>query len=190
MHSMGLAYSKENEGSLYPNTTTGGSPVPSPGDAVPPGGCVVYKWLVNEGAAPYSGTGSRVWSYHSFVNMASDLNTGPMGLTIVYQRGMMNRTMATHREFVLLYENFDESMSFLASTNAKMYGNSTNSSETAMTVTLEHSYSGNMSFWKPQLVNMSTVSLSSTQAPQFYTLNGRVFSNLAPFEMCTDDKAI
>lgn len=102
----------------------------------------------------------------------------------------MNKTMATHREFVLLYENFDESMSFLASTNAKIYGNSTNMSSNAMPVTLEHNYSGNMSFWKSQLTNMPTVSLSSTQAQQFYTLNGRVFSNLAPFELCTDDRAI
>ncbi len=48
MHSMGLAYSKLNEGSLYPNYTASvkdnqTAPV---GDAVPPGRCAVYKWLV------------------------------------------------------------------------------------------------------------------------------------------------
>ncbi|CZR60586.1 uncharacterized protein PAC_10482 [Phialocephala subalpina] len=169
MHSMGLSYSKENEGSLNPNTTKGGSPTPLPGDAVPRGGCVM-------------------WSYHSFVNMASDLNTGLSGPTIVYNPGMMNKTMATHREFVLLYENSNESMSFLASTNAKMYGNATSS--TGMPVMLERNYAGNMSFWELQLTNMPTVLLSSTRAPQFYTFNGRVFSNLAPFEVCIDDKAI
>ncbi len=71
-----------------------------------------------------------------------------------------------------------------------MYGNATNASSNAIPVTLEHNYSGNMSFWKAQLTNMPTVSLSSTQAPQWDTLNGAVFSNLAPFEMCTDDRAI
>jgi hypothetical protein len=39
MHSMGLYYSKDNEGSLYWNGSA-----PAAGDAVPPGGCVVYKW--------------------------------------------------------------------------------------------------------------------------------------------------
>ncbi|KAE8453962.1 hypothetical protein EG329_007738 [Mollisiaceae sp. DMI_Dod_QoI] len=190
MHSMGLAYSKEFEGSIYPNTTTGGAPTPAPGDAVAPGDCVVYKWLINDGSAPYPGTDSTLWSYHSFVNMAADLNTGLQGPTIVYNSGMMNSTMASHREFILLYENFDETQSFLASTNQIMYGNATNASSNAIPVTLEHNYSGNTSFWKPQLTNMPTVTLSSTQAPQWYTLNGAVFSNLPPFEMCTDDRAI
>jgi hypothetical protein len=40
MHSMGLFYTKESEGSLYYNGTTSDAE----GNAVPPGGCVVYKW--------------------------------------------------------------------------------------------------------------------------------------------------
>lgn len=40
MHSMGLFYTKDSEGSLYPN----GTDQFSIGDAVPPGGCAVYKW--------------------------------------------------------------------------------------------------------------------------------------------------
>ena len=40
MHSMGLFYTKDSVGSLYPNGTN----QIAPGDAVPPGGCVVYKW--------------------------------------------------------------------------------------------------------------------------------------------------
>ena len=48
MHSMGLAYSKLNEGSLYPNYTASVKvdQIAPVGDAVPPGQCAVYKWLV------------------------------------------------------------------------------------------------------------------------------------------------
>lgn len=40
IHSMGLFYDHAQEGSLYYS----GSPLPSQGDAVAPGECVVYKW--------------------------------------------------------------------------------------------------------------------------------------------------
>lgn len=43
MHSMGMYYGKQYEGSVYPNTTTGKSPNVQEQDAVPPGGCAVYK---------------------------------------------------------------------------------------------------------------------------------------------------
>lgn len=40
MHSMGLFYTKESEGSVYWNETSH----VTEGDRVPPGGCFVYKW--------------------------------------------------------------------------------------------------------------------------------------------------
>lgn len=114
--------------------------------------------------------------------MAVDLNTGLAGPTIIYNRGTMNSTMASHREFVVLFEIFDESMSFLAETNLAMYNTSANASSSATPATLETDYAGNMSYWKPQLTNMPTVSLSSTQAPSFYTLNGYVLANSPSFD--------
>jgi hypothetical protein len=190
MHSMGLAYSKDNEGSLYPNATIpGASPATSLGNAVPPGECFVYKWLVNDASSPDPHGNTKMWAYHSFVNMPSDTNAGLIGPTIVYNRGTMNMTMATKREFVLLYMVYDETMSFLASTNQMKYSNHTINSSMAMPVVLQQPYSGNESFWKPQLTNMPTVSLSSANAPQFYALNGRVLANNPPFEMCLDDAA-
>jgi hypothetical protein len=42
MHSMGLFYTKESEGSVYYNGTSS----VTIGDAVPPGGCFTYKWCV------------------------------------------------------------------------------------------------------------------------------------------------
>jgi hypothetical protein len=65
MHSMGLAYSKSNEGSNYPNNTIPGLAVDLPlADRVPPavgpGDCVVYKWIVNDPAGPAQGIPAKV----------------------------------------------------------------------------------------------------------------------------------
>jgi hypothetical protein len=67
MHSMGLAYTKTNEGSNYPNNTMPSEPVHLPlSDRVPPavtpGDCVVYKWVVNTPAGPPEGTPAKVHS--------------------------------------------------------------------------------------------------------------------------------
>lgn len=43
MHSMGLYYTKESKGSVYYN----GTESVTIGNAVPPGGCFVYKWYVD-----------------------------------------------------------------------------------------------------------------------------------------------
>jgi len=42
MHSMGLFYTKESEGSTYYN----GTETNAVGNAVPPGGCFTYKWYI------------------------------------------------------------------------------------------------------------------------------------------------
>ena len=72
MHSMGLQYSKSNEGSNYANNTVPGQNVVLPESesvsparpglppGVPPGGCAVYKWLVNGGSGPPAGEPARV----------------------------------------------------------------------------------------------------------------------------------
>lgn len=191
MHSMGLAYTKGNEGSLYPNSSAPGvNQSPPIGDAVPPGQCYVYKWLVNDGSAPTQGEPSHMWAYHSYVSMLNDLNAGLMGPTIVYPRGQMNTTMSSHREFVLLYMNFDEAQSFLSATNARNFG-VTSANTSVMSLPSYGPGYGNYSIWHPQIVNInSATQLSSTQAPTFRSLNGRSYANNPPFEMCLDDKVI
>lgn len=188
MHAMGLQYSKENEGSLYANTTDGSAPSFGGQEAVSPGSCSVYKWFVSTDAAPDQGLNSKMWSYHSFVNMQADINAGLVGPVIVYNTGTMKATMAQNREYTLLYNNFDESSSFLASVNAEKYGNA--SSYHPQQVQLAMPYTGNLTNWKPQLVNMPTVKLSSSQAPQYHSLNGYIFANVPAFEMCQDDDVL
>lgn len=123
MHSMGLSYNKANEGSLYPDVVGPGSQsTPQPGAAVPPGGCFTYKWLVSNDSAPAPGSPSHFWSYHPFVNMRADIYTGLQGPLIVYRSGGMNETMASHREFIMMYETVEETASWLSVENAAMYG--------------------------------------------------------------------
>lgn len=193
MHSMGLAYNKDNEGSLYPNNTAPGQDgIVAPGDAVAPGDCVVYKWLVNNGSAPTQGALSHMWAYHSYIAMDQDMFGGLLGSTIVYAAGKMNATMESHREFVLVYMQYDESNSIMSAVNKKyLTGNDQMvPMTTTPTPTTRESY-GNSSIWEPQIVNfMSTGQLNSTQAPTFSALNGLIFANNAPFEVCANDPTI
>ncbi|CAD0081755.1 unnamed protein product [Aureobasidium vineae] len=188
MHSMGLYYGKQYEGSLYPNTTDGGSPKVQEQDAVPPGGCAVYKWIISDSQAPAPGQSSRLWSYHSFVNMPADLSAGLSGPLIVYNSGEMNSTMSAHREFVVTTNTHYEARSFMAGTNAKNAGVDTSSLRA--TNQLVQPYIGNESFWVPQMTNFPAIQLSDAQGPNFYTMNGYVFGNGAPYEMCRNDPVI
>ncbi|KAI7330553.1 Cupredoxin [Hortaea werneckii] len=257
MHSMGLAYNKAHgEGADYPNNTSPGvNVVLDESNAVPPmlqhgvepGGCVVYKWMVPENAGPNNNEPVRVHSYHSFVALQQDTNAGLIGPQIVYAKGQMEQTMATYREFPLLYMIYDESDSWLSAknqarlnssdnANAKRsawddhgqhashghsnsgnnhsaagnshntYGNPSDggynnmnegsSSETASgvgTFNIQNPSNlwsaGNYTVWHPQLVNLAGSGQWSA-APSWHTMNGYVFSNNPPFEMCLGDKAI
>jgi hypothetical protein len=139
MHSMGLMYTKESEGGDYPNNTMPDQNSPfTETMAVPPGGCVVYKWMVNDGAGMSSLQNSRSicqtiltytlgpdlsiepskgHSYHSYVTMQEDTNAGLIGPSIIYARGQMEEVMTTHREFPILYMSFDEHVSFMSKIN-------------------------------------------------------------------------
>ncbi|KAI4850188.1 Cupredoxin, partial [Aureobasidium sp. EXF-8845] len=188
MHSMGLYYGKQYEGSLYPNTTTGSTPNVQEQDAVPPGGCAVYKWIVSDSQAPAPGQSSRLWSYHSFVNMPADISAGLSGPIIVYNSGGMNSTMSAHREFVVTTNTHYEARSFMAGKNAKNANVDTSSLHA--TGQLVQPYIGNESFWVPQMTNFPEVLLSDAQGPIFYSMNGYVFGNGAPYEMCRNDPVI
>lgn len=72
MHSMGLHYTKRSEGSNYANNTVPGQnvvlpesesvPPARPGlpPGIPPGGCVIYKWVVDDASGPPAGEPARV----------------------------------------------------------------------------------------------------------------------------------
>lgn len=70
----------------------------------------------------------------------------------------MNETMATHKEFPLLYMIYDETMSFLSGQNARRL-QSNHSADVKTTwgaIDTETLYSGNYSIWHPQMVNLNS----------------------------------
>ncbi|KAL1961659.1 hypothetical protein VTN77DRAFT_1334 [Rasamsonia byssochlamydoides] len=186
MHSMGLFYTKEDEGSVYWNGTNS----VATGDAVPPGGCWVYKWLVPEGSAPNHGHDSRLWSYHPYVSMYEDLDAGSFGPVIVYNPGKMESVMRQNREFIVLYSDEKEWNSFLALHNARKY------IPTVAVANLSDQYPqisrgrSNYSIWYPQFINNPNTNVTSDMAPEFYSINGYIYANNPPFEMCINDSVI
>ncbi|KAL1302079.1 hypothetical protein AAFC00_002518 [Neodothiora populina] len=189
MHSMGMYYGKQYEGSTYPNTTTGTSPSVQEQDAVPPGGCAVYKWLVSEAQAPAPGQDSRLWSYHSYVNMPADVSAGLSGPMYIYRQGKIDSIMSSHREFLVTFNTHYESKSFLAGVNAERAGLNLSSLQKTNTL-IGQPHVGNESFWVPQLTDFPPVSLTQEQGPIFYSMNGYILSNGAPYEMCRDDPVV
>ncbi|KAI9930690.1 hypothetical protein ASPWEDRAFT_39581 [Aspergillus wentii DTO 134E9] len=187
MHSMGLSYTKEYEGSLYP--TGSRNSTPAPGDAVAPGGCAVYKWVVPESAAPPAGQPSHMHGYHSYISMLEDLNAGLAGPQITYARGKMEHTVSHYHEVPLYFMGFDESKSILTATNKQSLTNSSATLNATARVLGGLAAYGNSSYWRPQLVN-SLGAAGLDDAPMFYALNGYVMANSAPFEFCLNDEVI
>ncbi|KAK3658498.1 hypothetical protein LTR56_001909 [Elasticomyces elasticus] len=134
MHSMGLEYTQDNgEGADYYPTDTVNYTLPEAGAVPPlqkgvgPGGCVVYKWMVDDLAGPNNGEPARVHSYHSYVALQQDSNAGLIGPHIVYAQGQMAFTMANYREIPLLFMIYDESDSWLSGENKAALGGSSQS---------------------------------------------------------------
>jgi hypothetical protein len=213
MHSMGLSYTKYDEGSVYSNNTSPDQQVNLPdAEAVPPGGCVIYKWFVDEVSGPPAGQPAVARSYHSYVALQQDTNAGLIGPQIVYASGQMTATMAKYREFPLLYMIYNERDSFLSGRNAAALENGNSSAKDpsnmsgsgvisshgsekpSQGVNLGNVNSdilslGNKSVWQPQLMNIAGAD-HFDGAPSFHSMNGYVFANNPTFEMCLGDNVI
>ncbi|KAG2005071.1 hypothetical protein GB937_009028 [Aspergillus fischeri] len=195
MHNMGLYYTKVSEGSLYYNGTS----AVDVGDAVPPGG------LVADSSAPNHGLESRLFSYHPYVSMYQDQDAGSYGPVIIYNRGQMERVMRQNREFILLYTDNQEWNSFLALHNVQRY------LPGVQVANLSYQYPnvtdgrGNYSIWYPQFINSPATNVTPAMAANFFPtceansttdtclhpqLNGYIYANNPPFEMCLLDNVI
>lgn len=99
----------------------------------------------------------------------------------------MDKVMKSAREFPLVLYQATEASSFLAYDNALMKGIDTDASTNA---TMSSSSVANATWWQPQLGNMPNVTLSSSQAPTFFSINGYVYAPGPAFEMCSGDDII
>jgi FtsP/CotA-like multicopper oxidase with cupredoxin domain len=100
----------------------------------------------------------------------------------------MNKTMASHREFVITTNTHNEARSFMAGTNARKAGVDSRSLRKINQLVQPHV--GNETFCVPQMTNFPEVLLSDAQGPIFYSMNSHVLGNGAPYEMCRNDPVI
>lgn len=116
IHPHGVFYAKASEGARSNDGTTG-----SIGDAVPPGQTFTYEWEVPERAGPGPGDPSSVvWLYHSHVELIRDTNSGTVGAIIVTAAGQARpdgTPKDVDREFVVLFDIFNENLSWYLADN-------------------------------------------------------------------------
>jgi manganese oxidase len=121
IHPHGVFYDKDSEGVVY----QGSSPAGKLGGAVPPGRTYTYTWQVPERAGPGpNDPSSIVWLYHSHVVELKDVDAGLVGAIIVTARGMAKpdgTPQDVDREFVALYNIFDENQSWYLNQNIATY---------------------------------------------------------------------
>jgi len=122
MHPHGVFYEKASEGTAY---NDGSSATDKVGGGVPPGQTHTYTWEVPERAGPGPrDPSSIVWLYHSHVKEMVDVNSGLIGAMIVTRRGMAlpdGRPKDIDKEFVALYQIFDENQSWFLDENIKKH---------------------------------------------------------------------
>lgn len=180
---MGLGYGKSTEGSDY-------EPTFNSGDAVPPGGCYTYKWVVGNSSAPTGDLDSASWGYHSFVNLPADAPSGLFGPFIVYKQGKMDSVMSSNREFVLHYDSINETASFLAGENVRKYLGEQAYANLSSAKLPAKPMGANSSVAVPQWVNSLNVTLDSSMTGSFNSINGRVLLNLPGLDMCDGDSEL
>jgi FtsP/CotA-like multicopper oxidase with cupredoxin domain len=122
MHPHGVLYNKDSEGVAYNDGTSRRSRI---GGAVPPGQTYTYTWEVPERAGPGANDpSSLVWLYHSHVEEQRDVDAGLVGAIIVTGRGMSKpdgTPRDVDREFVTLFNIFDENQSWYLDRNIRAY---------------------------------------------------------------------
>ena len=120
-HAHGVFYDKDSEGAPYDDGTSG---TDKADDAVPPGATHTYTYPVPERAGPGPDDPSSVlWMYHSHTDEPRDANTGLVGPIIITARGRARadgRPNDVDREFVTLFDIFDEKQSALAGKNTEV----------------------------------------------------------------------
>jgi hephaestin len=122
MHPHGVRYTKDSEGSLYDDATSGADKAD---DAVAPGKTHTYVWQVPERAGPGPSDGSSVmWMYHGHTDEVADSYAGLIGPMIITKRGMARADGSptdVDRQFVTLFVVANENQSPYLKRNMRRY---------------------------------------------------------------------
>ena len=122
MHPHGVFYQKDSEGSSYSDNSSLTDKV---GGGVPPGSTHTYTWQIPERAGPGpSDPSSIAWFYHSHCDEMRDVASGLVGAIVVTARGKARadgRPVDVDREFVNLFVEFNENLSWYIDDSIKTY---------------------------------------------------------------------
>ncbi len=114
-------YSIYLHGLLYDRNTADGNNE----HLVKPGGLQTYTWSVPEEAGPGDGDPDCVlYAYYSDVDRVRDTHSGLIGPLIICRKGTLGvdgRRQDVDREFVLLFNVFDENQSWYLDDNIQKY---------------------------------------------------------------------
>ncbi|XP_062409279.1 ferroxidase HEPHL1-like isoform X2 [Sardina pilchardus] len=142
IHPHGLFYTKDSEGALYPDNTSGRLKAD---DAVPPGQSHTYTWAVQSDFAPAEGDAPCLsWAYHSHVDAPKDIASGLIGPLLTCRKGYLQeeKSDGVGVEFFLMFSVVDENLSWYLNENNPS-GTDPND-EDFFTSNLKHSINGYM----------------------------------------------
>nr|XP_002814211.2 ceruloplasmin-like [Pongo abelii] len=160
-HSHGLTYSKENEGAIYPDNTTG---LQKEDDYLEPGKQYTYKWYVEEHQGPGPNDSNCVTRiYHSHIDTARDVASGLIGPILTCKRGTLNGDTEKDidRSYFLMFSTTDESRSWYSDENIR-------------------------AFTESGKINTSDPRFEESMSMQ--SINGYVYANLPNLTMCAEDR--
>ncbi|XP_067896780.1 coagulation factor V isoform X2 [Heterodontus francisci] len=118
IHAHGVSYEKSSEGVGYEDFSSDWF---RSDDAVPPNSTYIYVWNVPPRSAPTT-TDSvcKIWTYYSSVDFEKDINSGLIGPLLICKNGTLNSVNeipTDAREFILLFNTFDETKSWYLNDN-------------------------------------------------------------------------
>nr|XP_020835450.1 ceruloplasmin-like [Phascolarctos cinereus] len=162
MHPHGATYTKENEGALYPDNTSGAQ---KKDDGVPPGQNYTYRWSITPEQGPADGDHNCVTRiYHSHFDTMKDVASGLVGPLITCRKGSLigETEKNTDRSFVVLFNVVDENKSWYLDENINTY------------------------CYEPDKVNKTDPDF--TESNKMYSMNGFMYGNMPIITMCVEDK--
>ncbi|XP_005863541.1 PREDICTED: ceruloplasmin-like isoform X1 [Myotis brandtii] len=160
-HPHGLTYTKENEGALYPDNTTG---LQKEDDHLEPGSRYTYRWFVQERQGPGPSDSNCVTRiYHSHIDTSRDVASGLIGPILTCKRGTLDGDTEKYIDkfYVLMFSQTNENKSWYIDDNINTY------TESGQVNATDQSFED-----------------SNTMA----SINGYMYGNLPNLTMCAEDR--
>jgi len=181
LHPHGVLYTKASEGAHYPSSATAADQA---GDAVAPGQSYVYHWDVPERAGPGpNDPSSLVWLYHSHVDSMRDIAAGLTGAIIITRKGSARPDGSPNdvdREFVTLFQIYDETISHYSVVNTRLFAPGTAAGATDK--------DEKMLMPAMPMTPGTSMYAGTADANRFFAINGYIYGNLPGLRMKVGEK--